>query len=139
MGGDFRLTAMILYGEDRTSAVSEGQLCSSCATLALNGTTQTGGSMTQPPAGQTAIPLNLPLTAATALDVWNPAATNRTSAAVRAALTDSRTDTHHISQLRQVRAGIDGALFDLPAGAVRIALGGELQSWVLDTTVIRPL
>ncbi len=139
LNDNFRLTGMVLFGEDRTSAVSEGQLCSSCASLALNGTTQTGGSMTQPPAGQTAIPLNLPLTAANALDVWNPAATNRTSAAVRAALTDTRTDTHHISQLRQVRAGIDGALFDLPAGAVRIALGGELQSWVLDTTVVRPL
>jgi iron complex outermembrane receptor protein len=136
---NFRVTAMVLFGEDRTSQVSEGQLCSSCATLALNGTTQTGGSMTQPPAGQTAIPLNLPLTAANALDVWSPAGSNRTSADVRTRLTDSRTDTHHVSQLTQVRAGIDGSLFNLPAGPVRIAVGGELQSWVLDTTVIRPL
>lgn len=139
LNDNFRLTAMLLHGEDRTSQVSEGQLCASCATLALNGTTQTGGSTTQRPPGATTIPLNLPLTAATALDVWNPAAANRTSAAVRAALTDSRSNTYHLSTVTQARAGIDGALFDLPAGAVRIALGGELQSWGLDTTVIRPL
>jgi iron complex outermembrane receptor protein len=136
---NWRFTLMALAGEDRTSNVSEGSLCSSCAALALNGTTSTGGSMTTPPAGVTVIPLNLPLTAANALDVWNPAATNRTSAAVRQALIDNRTDIHHISKLKQFRAGIDGSLFELPAGAVRVAIGGELQDWVLNTTVIRPL
>jgi iron complex outermembrane recepter protein len=136
---NFRATAMVLVGEDRTSQVSEGQLCSSCASLALNGTTQTGGSMTTPPAGVTTIPLNLPLTAANALDVWNTGSANRTSAAVRSSLIDSRTDISHVSKLRQVRFGIDGSLFQMPAGAVRIAVGGELQNWVLDTTVIRPL
>ncbi len=54
----------------------EGSLCTSCATLALNGTVQTNG-MTTPVAGTNLIPLNLPLTAANCrLDVANPAATN---------------------------------------------------------------
>jgi iron complex outermembrane receptor protein len=136
---NFRFTAMALYGEDRTAQVSEGSLCTSCATLALNGTVQTNGSMTTPVAGTNLIPLNLPLTAANALDVWNPAATNRTSAAVRAALTDSRSSTSHISTIRQFRAGIDGSLFALPGGDVKVAFGGELQKWGLDTTVVRPL
>ncbi|MDF7776300.1 TonB-dependent receptor [Sphingomonas sp. AOB5] len=136
---NFRLTAMALAGEDRTASVTEGALCTSCATLALNGTTTTGGSTTQPVPGTTLIPLNLPLTAANALDVWNPASSNRTSAAVRAMLTDSRTSISHVSQLRQYRIGIDGALFDLPAGSVRIAIGAEAQQWVLNTTVVRPL
>lgn len=139
LGGDFRVTGMFLYGEDRTSNVSEGGLCQSCAALALNGTTQTGGSKTQPVAGTNLIPLNLPLTPENALDVWNPAASNRTSAAVREMLTDSRNAISHVSTLRQIRLGVDGPLFDLPAGAVRMAVGGELQKWVLDTTVVRPL
>lgn len=136
---NFRMTGLILYGEDRTSSVSEGALCTSCATLALNGTTQTGGSMTQSVPGTNLIPLNLPLTTSNALDVWNPAAINRTSEAVRRMLTDTRTATSHVSKLRQIRVGIDGALFDLPAGAVRMAVGVESQGWGLDTTVIRPL
>jgi iron complex outermembrane receptor protein len=136
---NFRFTAMALFGEDRTSQVSEGSLCTSCATLALNGTVQTNGSMTTPVAGTNLIPLNLPLTINNALDVWNPAATNRTSAAVRALLTDSRSAISHVSSIRQLRAGIDGSLFDLPGGAVKVAVGGETQSWVLNTTVVRPL
>jgi iron complex outermembrane receptor protein len=136
---DFRFTAMALFGEDRTAQAQDGSLCTSCATLALNGTVQTNGSTTTPVAGTNLIPLNLPLTAANALDVWNPAATNRTSAAVRALLTDSRSSISHVSTIRQLRAGIDGSLFNLPGGAVKIAFGGELQNWVLNTTVVRPL
>ncbi len=130
---------MALFGEDRTSQVSEGSLCTSCATLALNGTVQTNGSMTTPVAGTNLIPLNLPLAAANALDVWNPAATSRTSAAVRAMLTDSRSSISHVSTIRQFRAGIDGSLFDLPGGAAKVAVGGELQNWVPNMTVVRPL
>ncbi|MDB5705010.1 MAG: TonB-dependent receptor, partial [Sphingomonas bacterium] len=136
---NFRFTAMALYGEDRTAQAQDGSLCTSCATLALNGTVQTNGSTTTPVAGTNLIPLNLPLTAANALDVWNPAATNRTSAAVRAMLTDSRSSISHVSSIRQLRAGIDGSLFNLPGGAVKIAFGGELQNWILNTTVVRPL
>jgi iron complex outermembrane recepter protein len=139
MTDKFRVTAAALYGEDRTVQISEGSLCSSCAALALNGTTQTGGSMTQVVAGTNLIPLNLPLTIANALDVWNVGAANRTSAAVKAALVDSRSDSRHLSSLRQLRAGIDGELFDLPAGALRVAAGVESQDWVLNTTNVRPL
>jgi iron complex outermembrane receptor protein len=131
--------AMFLEGQDRTAQVSSGSLCQSCATLALNGTTNTGGSLTSVVPGTTLIPLQLPLTAANALDVWNPAASNRTSAATRAALTDSRSSISQISNLQQARIGIDGTLFKLPAGDLRVAFGGETLLYVLNTDVINPL
>lgn len=136
---NFRVTAMFMYGQDRTASVTVGQLCQSCATLALNGTTNTGGNTTTPVAGTNLVPLQLPLTVDNALDVWNPAASNRTSAAVLARLTDSRTSISQISTIQQARIGIDGAIFDLPAGPVRAAVGGESLIYGLNTDVVNPL
>ena len=56
------------------------------ATYTLNGTTNTSGSLTTVVPGTTLTPTQLPLTAANALDVWNPVGSNRTSAAVLKAL-----------------------------------------------------
>ena len=136
---NWRANAMFLEGQDRTSQVTVGALCQSCATLALNGTTNTSGSLTTVVPGTTLAPLQLPLTAANALDVWNPAASNRTSAAVLKALTDSRSSISQVSNLQQARVGIDGTLFKLPAGDLRVAFGGELLLYVLNTDVINPL
>jgi len=135
----WRVNAMFLEGQDRTAQVTVGTLCQSCATLALNGTTNTSGSLTAVVPGTTLTPLQLPLTAANALDVWNPAATNRASAAVLQALTDSRSSISQVSNLQQARIGIDGTLFKLPAGDLRLAFGGESQIYVLNTDVINPL
>jgi iron complex outermembrane receptor protein len=139
LNDDWRATAFLMEGQDRTSSVSTGLLCQSCATLALNGTTNTNGSLTAPVAGTTLTPHQLPLTAENALDVWNPVDTNRTSAAVLKTLTDSRSAISQVSDIRQVRLGADGTLFQLPAGGLRLAFGGELLSYALDTEVINPL
>jgi iron complex outermembrane receptor protein len=139
VNSDWTVNAMFLEGQDRTAQVTSGTLCQSCATLALNGTTNTSGSLTAVVPGTTLTPLQLPLTAANALDVWNPAATNRTSAAVLQALTDSRSSISQVSNLQQARIGVDGTLFKLPAGGLRLAFGGESQRYVLNTDVINPL
>jgi iron complex outermembrane receptor protein len=136
---NWRADAMFLDGQDRTAQVVVGALCQSCAALALNGTTNTSGSLTAVVPGTTLTPLQLPLTAANALDVWNPAATNRTSAAVRNTLTDSRSSISQVSNLQQSRISIDGTLFKLPAGDLRLAFGGESLLYVLNTDVINPL
>src|SRR5262249_48767790 len=74
---------MGVYGWNYSSTSDFGALCSACALLALNGTAQSGGSTTSSViSGTNTVVLNLPLTPANALDVWNPAATNRTSKAV---------------------------------------------------------
>ena len=136
---NWHATAMLLEGQDRTSQVTVGALCQSCATLALNGTANTSGSLTAVVPGTTLIPLQLPLTAANALDVWNPAGSNRTSAAVLKTLTDSRSSISQVSNLQQARIGIDGSLFHLPAGDLRLAFGGESLIYTLNTDVINPL
>jgi len=114
--GNWRANAMFLEGQDRTAQVVVGALCQSCATLALNGTTNTGGSLTAVVPGTTLAPQQLPLTVANALDVWSPASSNRTSAAVIKTLSDSRSSISQISNLQQARIGIDGTIFKLPAG-----------------------
>jgi iron complex outermembrane receptor protein len=133
-GKDFRATALALYGKEIYTSQSTGTLCQSCVNLALNGTTNTGGSLTQPSIpGTNVIVQTLPLTTANALDVWNPRATNRTSAAVLARLVDNASTTRFFHSMQQARFGIDGPLFELPGGAVRIAVGIEYLRQGFDT------
>lgn len=134
-----RVTALGLIGHDRTNSMQVGLLCGSCANLALNGTTNSAGNLTQASIpGTNIIVQTLPLTAANALDVWNPAATNRTSEAVRARLRDSRFIRISENLMKQARIGLDGSLFALPGGNLRFAIGGELFSYSLNTSVDRP-
>ena len=106
--------------------------CGSCATLALNGTAQTGGSTTTTDvAGANVIALNIPLTAANALDVWNPAASNQTSTLVRQQLYSNRTGGDTQNTFNQLRLQVDGPAFSLPAGDVRVAFGGEYANYHL--------
>jgi iron complex outermembrane receptor protein len=102
--------------------------CTSCAYQALNGTSLSNGSTTQTDvAGHQVVSLNLPLTAANALDVWNPAGTaNKTSAAVIRSLASNNATQNIYNSTNQMRASIDGTLFDLPGGPVKAAFGAEL-------------
>lgn len=136
---DWHFTALALYGSEDNTVASYGTLCGSCADLALNGTTNTSGSLTQVSVPGTAqLVLQLPLNAGNALDVWNPAATNRTSAAVRQALTDSGQTSVWNYATEQYRGAVDGTLFGLPAGDVHAALGGEYVHYTLDINKTSP-
>lgn len=136
---DFRATALLLYGREDSYVGNSGLLCVSCANLALNGTTNASGSMTQPSVPATgAIITSLPLTTANALDVWNTGSANRTSAAVIAALTDNVTQSRWYYSIRQARLGVDGTLFNLPGGPVKIAIGGEYVFYDIDINRVRP-
>lgn len=133
LGENWHVTALALVGMDHSYSYSYGSLCASCAYLALNGTVQSGGSTTAPAIpGTTNVILDLPLTTANALDVWDPASSNKTSAAVIAGLTDSNTTADYYDTISQFRLGIDGTLFNLPGGPVRAALGGEALLWGLN-------
>lgn len=139
LGDNFRVTALALTGRETHKVESNGQLCVSCANLALNGTTNSGGNTTQPSIpGTSVIILNLPLTPDNALDVWNPAGSNLTSQAVRDRLTDSLSIANFYHSITQARLGVDGTLFDLPGGGVRIALGGEYLEYGLEVQRSRP-
>lgn len=125
-------------GRDESSSWSEGMINGSVANLALNGTTNGGGNMNAISIpGTDVIVLNLPLTAANALDVWNPGASNRTSQAVRDRLLDNENLLRNTSGYQQVRGSISGSLLELPAGPIKLAIGGELYRTQLSQFVTR--
>ena len=139
IGEDWHATLLVLYGSEDNTVGSYGTLCGSCANLGLNGTTNSSGSLTQVSVpGTNQLVLGLPLTAATALDVWNPVGTNRTSAAVRTALTDSGATSVWNYATQQYRGGVDGRLFTLPGGDVHVAAGGEFVHYTLDINKTSP-
>jgi iron complex outermembrane receptor protein len=126
LGHDFRVTGLSLIGAEDSYVGNTGQLCVSCAYLALNGTTNSSGNQTTSAIpGTNTIVSNLPLTTANALDVWNPPGTNRTSAAVLAQLTNNVTDSRWNYSIVQDRLGLDGSLFSLPGGPLKVAGGIE--------------
>ena len=103
-------------------------------TLDLNGTNQSGGAIPLGTAtstsvvGTNSVVTQLPLTAANALDVWNPAGTNRTSAATLAALVAPQANNnlnHGVNSYEQFRATINGTLFTWDGGPVKVAGGVE--------------
>jgi iron complex outermembrane receptor protein len=105
---------------------SYGTLNGSAANLALNGTTNSAGSTTTPSiVGTNLAIVTLPLTAANALDVWSPAASNKTSDAVKAAITDNDSVLQAFASYQQYRASINGNAFELPAGPLKVAFGAE--------------
>jgi iron complex outermembrane receptor protein len=137
--------ASFLVSAGRASSYSGeniGVVNTGLASLYLNGTTQTSGSLTPnislPGSGGTST-FNLPLTTANALDVWNPAATNRTSAAVRDALLNSRNVNRQTNALGQLRLTVGGTLFELPGGPVKLAFGAEYLHTSIDQKVTRNL
>lgn len=135
----WHVTLLGVYGHEDSLVASYGTLCGSCATLALNGTTNANGNLTQPSIGGTStIIQQLPLTAGNALDVWNPAATNRTSDAVRRMLTDNTTFSNWYYGTRQLRLGTDATLTTLPGGDLNVAGGAEVVNYTLEINRTAP-
>jgi iron complex outermembrane recepter protein len=133
LGGDFRITGLAVEGGEQSYVGNFGELCGSCANLALNGTTNGAGNLTLPSiAGTNTAVTQLPLTPANALDVWNPVGSNRTSAAVLALLTNNVTDSRWYYSMSQARVGVDGSLLNLPGGPLKVAGGVEYVHYGLD-------
>ena len=134
---DWVVNALANYAHDDSQSGTYNALNTGVAFLALNRTTNAGGSLTLPSIpGTNQIILNDPLTAANALDVWNPAATNRTSAAVKGQLRDSANVIRKMFGIAQFRLTANGSLFELPAGPIKLAVGfEELDSTLYQTSV----
>jgi iron complex outermembrane receptor protein len=133
LGDNFVVDALISAGRDESYSLNTGgTLNSSAANLALNGTTNSSGSTTQPSIpGQATVVLNLPLTTANALDVWHVGSANQTSAAVKAALLDNRSLTRNVATFQQARLSTNGTLATLPAGDLKVAVGAETVRYQL--------
>lgn len=140
MGGDWVGAFGFTLGTSDSSLLTTGALCSSCAILALNGTTATSGSIAGGTQAGTTIGqtiTNFPLTAANALDVWNAGSANRTSAAILAQLTDSNTSQNTHQTLQDFSLKFDGSLFGMPGGEAKAAVGGEFLRYGLSQVNVR--
>jgi iron complex outermembrane receptor protein len=124
------------FGRNRSALNTIDGFCSSCALLALNGTGQLSGSTTTTDvAGQNVIALNLPLTTANALDVWRTGSANRTSQAVLRSLYGADSQNTNFNTFNQMKLDFQGGVFNLPAGEVKVAFGGE-HYWADETQKI---
>ena len=126
LGHDWSVAVDDALGWNRSAGNAIGNFCAACATLALNGTSQSSGSTTASAiAGQNVIALSLPLTTANALDVWNPVGSNRTSPAVMRSIYSLNSENTNFNTTNQTRLTFQGPLFSLPAGELKVAAGAE--------------
>ena len=120
------LTFADSFGWNRSSLDGFNQFCAPCALLALNGTTQSSGSTTASSIpGRNVVVLQLPLTTSNALDVWNAGSANRTDPLLLDSLYTNNTQNNNYNTFNQARFVVQGELFSLPAGPLRVALGAE--------------
>lgn len=133
---NWRLTGFVVAGQATSSENREGELCAACLLLALNGTTNSNGVLTEPAIPGTGLIVNnVPLTTANAVDLWNPRGSNRTSEAVLRRLTDSRSFQRVEQQMQQYNVKVDGSLFSIKPGDVRVALGLDMVKLTADSEV----
>lgn len=133
------VAGFVMAGVNTAKTTITGSICQSCLLLALNGTTNANGNLTQPSIPNTNVLVtNVPLTTANAIDVWNPRASNRTSPAVLAQLMDSANYQGARQVIQQYNLRLNGSLFALPAGDLKIAIGGDIVKYQVDTEVVEP-
>ena len=137
LGDERELTLNATAGQNVNSQHVVGVVSSAEALLALNGTTNTNGtagvSSEQDVYGLgTVYPGSRALNVNNALDVWDPVTANKTSQQVIASLKDGGSVSNANQGLEDVVAKFDGPIFDLPAGAVKVAVGGEYLHQTFD-------
>lgn len=124
----------------RSNSFQRGRnvFCSVCSILALNGAPNLGGGTSVAlPGGQTAVVTN-PLTTANALDIWNPLASNRTAQSVYDYIYSANTNNEHQNNMYQGKLEVQGPLFELPGGEVRMAAGAEYMHVTQDVYGLTP-
>ena len=143
MGGDWDTTLDFDAGYTEAPENDYGALCTPCANLALNGTLNSNGTASNTvatSAGGNVLGLGLgsdynvtqALTAANALDVWDPVATNKTSKNVLTSLVDSTVVSDAHTTLTDFTVKSSGPLVDLwGAGPIKVAVGGEYEKELL--------
>ncbi len=110
-----------LVGRDHSEIISQGTLNAATFNLAVNGYTSASIN------GATQF-TQVPLTALNAFDPFN----GQTSAATLKSMIDSSTYYTTKQTVRNAYAKISGELFDLPGGAAKVAVGGELLGYGID-------
>jgi iron complex outermembrane receptor protein len=136
---NWRLSGFFVAGNAISQERRSGELCNSCLLRALNGSSNSNGNLAQPANPDLGIIVNnVPLTEDNAVDLWNPLASNRTSAAVMQQLTDSRNFQRVRQTIQQYNVALDGGLFSMPAGEVKVAVGADFVKLTADSEVAEP-
>ncbi|HUO20957.1 MAG TPA: TonB-dependent receptor [Caulobacteraceae bacterium] len=135
--GDWQATAAATIGQTTSGQQVIGAVNPYVANLALNGTTNGSGSLTTPSIPGTNVFSTQTLSTANALDPFLTTG-NPTPASVLKSLTDSlqtRTTRHDIQDFT---LKVDGSVFHLPAGDVKLAVGGEFTHYTEHLSVAQP-
>src|SRR6185295_3957461 len=135
LSSSWSFNAGFMFGLDTSQQQNFGQLCGSCFNLAINGTTNGGGSTTAPSIpGTTTVVLNTPLSASNALDPFGTG----TSTAVLAGLTDSVQWQVGEQTIKNAYFKFDGDVFSMRGGKAKLAVGGEFIDYQLEQNIVRP-
>jgi iron complex outermembrane receptor protein len=137
IAGDWQATAAATIGQTTSRQQILGAVNPYVANLALNGTTNGSGSLTTPSIPGTTVFATQTLTTANALDPFLTSG-NPTPASVIKQLTDSIQTRVTRHDLQDVTGKLDGTLFMLPAGAVKLAVGGEFIHYTEHLDVAQP-
>ncbi|MGZ3363298.1 MAG: TonB-dependent receptor domain-containing protein [Caulobacteraceae bacterium] len=137
IAGDWQASAQATIGQTTSRQQIIGGVNAFVANLALNGATNGSGSLTAPSIPGTTVIATQTLSAANALDPFLTSG-NRTPAAVVKALTDSIQTRVTRHDLQDFTGKLDGSLFMLPAGAVKLAVGGEFIHYTQHLDVNQP-
>ena len=138
--GNLTLTA----GDPHFSTVSSGTVNAPSVDQALNGTSSSSGTTTTNlignSLGTTTSQTRLPLTTANAFNPFSAGAAG-TSAAVLSSLLTNQTISNSSRPILDFVAKVDGSLFTLPGGDIKLAIGGEYYSFAqtTDSAAIAPL
>jgi iron complex outermembrane recepter protein len=138
LGGDWLASISGVAGATSSFSRTVGQVCASCVYLGLNGTTNSGGSLTTSSIpivlGTTDLTTRTPLTTANALNVWGAAGSAaaggaNTSAAVLAQLTDNNSLSQTNQNMNEFNIKAGGTLFNDGAGDIKTSFGGEYRNY----------
>lgn len=133
-------TATLSGALARSNSYQRGRnvFCSVCTNLAINGSPNLSGNTSVAlPGGQTAV-VSQPLTNANALDVWNPLASTRTAQSVYDYMYSANTNNEHQNNMYQGKLEVQGPLFELPGGDLRMAAGVEFMHVTQDVYGLTP-
>ncbi|MFM6932916.1 MAG: TonB-dependent receptor domain-containing protein [Novosphingobium sp.] len=116
-----------VFGRDKAALINQGQLNASVFNLATRGFTTAAINGVNQTTSQT-------LTAANAIDVFG----SGTSAATLAQLVDNRQVQTGDQTIKNAYIKFSGDLAEMSAGAMKLAIGGELLSYNLKQDIVRP-
>jgi iron complex outermembrane recepter protein len=137
LGGDWQASVEGVFGYDNAASRTTGTVCAACAYLALNGSTQSNGSLTKsatPPILDTTTISSRPLTTANSLNIWGALGSTAaggvdTTSDVLAQLTDNDSYSTTQQTMDDVDLKASGTLFSMPAGEVKTAFGAQYRHY----------